>query len=89
MVKNPPANVGDMDLIPGLGRSPRERNDSPLLYSCLENPTDRGAWWATVRGVTKSQIQFKRLNNNSNKMHSTGQKKKKRWNFNFFFFLLL
>ena len=75
MVKNPPANVGDMGLIPGLRRSPEEGNDSPLEYSCLENPTDRGAWWATVRWVTKSQIHLKRLNN-SNKMHSIGQEKK-------------
>ena len=75
MVKNPPANVGDMGLIPGLRRSPEEGNDSPLEYSCLENPTDRGAWWATVHWVTKSQIQLKRLNN-SNKRHSIGQEKK-------------
>ena len=41
--------------IPGLGRSPGEGNGNPLLYSCLENPMDRGAWWATAHGVTKSQ----------------------------------
>ena len=52
MVKNP-ANVGDVDLIPGSGRSPEEGNGNPLRYSCLENPMDRGAWWATVHGVTK------------------------------------
>ena len=39
---------------PGLGRSPGEGNDNPLQYSCLENPMDRGAWWATVYGVAKS-----------------------------------
>src|SRR5574337_1820165 len=39
---------------PGLGRSPGEGNDNPLQYSCLENPMDRGAWWAVVRGVAKS-----------------------------------
>ena len=46
---------GDVDLIPGLGRSPRGENGNPLQYSCLENPEDRGAWWATVHRVTKSQ----------------------------------
>ena len=44
--------------IPGLGRSPGEGNGNPLQCSCLENPMDRGAWWATVRGVTKSQTQL-------------------------------
>ena len=55
MVKNPPAGVGDMGLIPGSGRSPAGGHGNPLQYSCLENPMDRGAWWATVHGVTKSQ----------------------------------
>ena len=41
--------------IPGLGRSDREGNDYPLQYSCLENPMDRGAWWAIVHGVTKNR----------------------------------
>ena len=54
MVKNPPDNAGDMDLIPGLGRPPREGNANPLQYSCLKNPVDRGAWRATVHGVAKS-----------------------------------
>ena len=44
-------NVGDLSLIPGLGRSPREGNGSPFQYPCLGNPTYRGAWWATVHGV--------------------------------------
>ena len=44
--------------IPGLGRSPREGKDNPLQYSCLENPTDRGAWWATVYEVTKDTIEL-------------------------------
>ena len=48
-------NAGDSGLIPGLGRFPRERNGNILQYSCLENPMDRGAWQATVLGVTKSQ----------------------------------
>ena len=55
MVKNPPANAGDIrdaDSIPGSGRSPGEGNGNPLQYSCLENSMDRGARWATVRGVT-------------------------------------
>ena len=54
-VKNPPANVGDAGLIPGSGRFPGGGNGNPLLYSCLENPRDRGAWQATVHGVSNSQ----------------------------------
>ena len=53
MIKNPPANAGDADLIPGSRKSPRESN--PLQYSCVGNTMNRGAWWATVHGVTKSQ----------------------------------
>ena len=48
-------NTGDPGLIPGLEGSPGERNNSPLQYPCLENPMDRGAWRATIHGVTKSQ----------------------------------
>ena len=44
--------------IPGSGRSPGEGNGNPLQYSCLENPMDRGAWWATVHGVAKSRTQL-------------------------------
>ena len=58
MVKNLPANAGDardMGLIPGSGRSPGGGNGNPLQYSCLKNPTDRGAWWAMVHRVAKSQ----------------------------------
>ena len=47
-------NAGDLGSIPGLGRFPGEGNGNPLQYSCLENPMDRGAWWATVHGVTES-----------------------------------
>ena len=47
-------NAGDLSSIPGLGRSPKEGNGYPLQYSCLENSVDRGAWGATVHGVTKS-----------------------------------
>ena len=52
-VRNLPASAGNPGLIHGSGRSPGERNDNPLQYSCLENPTDRGAWWATVHGVAE------------------------------------
>ena len=55
MVKNPPTNAGDEGSIPGWGRSLGEENGTPLQYSCLENPMDRGAWRATVPGVVKSQ----------------------------------
>ena len=58
LIKNLPANAGDAGeagSTPGSGRSPRGGNDSPLQYSCLENPMDRGAWWATVHGIAKSQ----------------------------------
>ena len=48
-------NAGDQGSIPGSGRSPGEGNGNPLQYSCLENPTDRGAWYATVHGVAKSR----------------------------------
>ena len=58
VVKNRLANAGDMGSIPGLGRSSGEGNGNPLQYSCLENPMDRGAWQATVHGVTKSQTQL-------------------------------
>ena len=51
MVKNPPANAGDVGSIPGLGRSPGGGHGNPLQYSCLENPMNRGAWQATVQGV--------------------------------------
>ena len=51
-------NVGDLGPIPGLGRSTGEGNGNPLQYSCLENPLDGGAWWATVQVVAKSQIRL-------------------------------
>ena len=53
VVKNPPANIRDTDLIPGLGRSPGEGNGHPFQYSCLGNPMDSGAWSATVHGFTE------------------------------------
>ena len=51
VVKNPPANAGDVGLIPGLGRSSGERNGNPFQYCCLGYPIDRGVLWAMVRGV--------------------------------------
>ena len=54
-VKNPPANAGDLGSIPGWERSSGEGNGYPLQHSCLENPVDREALWATVHGVTKSR----------------------------------
>ena len=53
VVKNPAANVGQANLIPGSGRSPEEGNGNPLQYSSLGNPMDRRAWWATVYGVAE------------------------------------
>ena len=50
-------NVGDLDSVPGSGRSPREGNDNPLQYSYLENSMEGGAWWATVHGVAKNLTQ--------------------------------
>ena len=47
------SNAGDLGLIPGLGRSPGEGNGNPFQSSCLGNPMDRGAWWATVHGITR------------------------------------
>ena len=64
VVKNLPANAGvpgGTGLVPGLGRSPGGEHGNPLQYCRLENPLGRGAWWATVHGVTKSQTRLKRL----------------------------
>ena len=52
--KETTCNAGDSSSIPGSGRSPGEGNGSPLQYSCLESPMDKGAWWATVHGIAKS-----------------------------------
>ena len=70
MVKNPPANAGDIrdrdvGSIPGVGRSPGGGRGNPLQYSCLENPMDRGAWQATVHRVAKSWTRLKRLSNHA------------------------
>ena len=55
-MKDLPANAGHTGSIPGLGRSPGEGNSNPLQYSCLENPMDRGAWQATVHGISESDM---------------------------------
>ena len=53
--KESACSVEDPSVIPGSGKSPEEGNGCPLQYSCLENPIDRGAWWAAVHGVAKSR----------------------------------
>ena len=61
VLKNPPVNAGDVRdavLIPGSGRCPGEGNGNPLQYSCLENPMERGGWWAIVHGIAKSWTQL-------------------------------
>ena len=62
-VKASASNAGDLGSIPGSGRSSGEGNGNPLQYSCLENPMDGGAWWATVHGVTKSRTRLSDLTN--------------------------
>ena len=59
VVKNLPAKAGDTGSIPGSGRSPGGGHGNPLQYSSLENPMDRGAWWATVHGVAQIQRELK------------------------------
>ena len=64
MVKYLPANagdIGDSDSIPESGRSPGGGHGNPLQYSCLENPIDRGVWWATFHGATESRTRLKQL----------------------------
>ena len=56
--KESACNAGDLGSVPGLGRSPGEGNGNPRQYPCLENLMDRGAWWATVHGVAKSQARL-------------------------------
>ena len=79
-VKNPPGNTGDtrdMGSIPGSGRSPGGGHGNPLQWSCLENPMDGGAWWATVYGVTQSRTQLKWLSSILIKCQRKFQKKRK------------
>ena len=59
--KESACNMGNLGWIPGSGRSPEGGNGNPFQYSCLENPTDRGAWWATVHGVAKESDTTERL----------------------------
>ena len=61
LVKNPPAMQENLGLIPGLGRCPGGGHGNPLQYSFLENPMDRGAWWATMHRIPKTQTQLMRL----------------------------
>ena len=75
MVKNLPANAGDVDLIPGLGRYPGEGHDNPLQNCCLGNSMDRGAWWAMVHGIAKESDMTERLSNN----HLFAILKSKKW----------
>ena len=77
MVKNPSTSAGDkrgMDSSPGSGSSPGEGNGSPLQHSCMENPMDRGAWWAIVHGVAKNWTQLKRLSMHNKGIQSTGSR---------------
>ena len=71
LLKNLPANVEDVGLIPGLGRSPGKGNGNPLQYSCLGNPMDREVWQATVHGVAKSWLQLSNYTKNNGKTTST------------------
>ena len=64
-VKNPPANAGDISLIPGSGRYPGKGNSNPLQYFCLGNPMARGAWWTTVHEFAKESDVTKWLSNNT------------------------
>ena len=66
-------DAGDVGLIPGLDqRSPGGGHSNPLQYPCLENPMDRGAWWAVVRGVAKSQTRLKRLSEHAHTASNAG-----------------
>ena len=74
VVKNPSVREGDIrdvGSVPGLGRSPGEGNGDPLQYSCLENPMDRGAWWAMVHRVAKSWTQLKQLSMHAHEQAGT------------------
>ena len=81
VVKNLPANARDIrdtgsGSIPGLGRPPGGGHGNPLQHSCLENPTDRGAWWATVHGVPKSWTRLEQLSMHA---HNYKTNRKPRW----------
>ena len=72
VVKNPPANAGDIGSVPRSRRSPGEGNGNLVRYSCLENPMDREVWWATVHRVTKKSDITEQLNNNKLQNLSNG-----------------
>ena len=72
-------NTGELGLIPRLGRSPGESNSNPLWYSCLGNPTDRGAWQATVHAVTKSWTWLRDFSFSPIKMNKINNKTKFMW----------
>ena len=76
VTKNLPANAGDLGSIPGSGSSPGEGNDNPLQYSCLENPVDRGGWWAAVHGVAQSRTRLTRLSSSSSRASLVAQWKR-------------
>ena len=82
VVKNTPANAGDPGWIPGSGRSPGEGHGNLLQYSCLENPTDNGAWRATVHRVAKSRTRLKWLSMHAIQSQggSDGQGQSEWWN---------
>ena len=69
--KESACNVGDMGLIPGLGKSPGEGHGNPPQYSCLENPMDREAWWTTVHRVAKSWTRLNDYAKHSTEMNTT------------------
>ena len=74
VIKNPAANTGDMDLIPGLGRSPEEGNGNSLQYSCLGNSMDRGVWWAILHGSqNRHDLATIQLGNHSFSQHALGK----------------
>ena len=74
-------NAGDPGSIPGLGRSPGEGDGTPLQYSCLENPMDRGAWRATVHGVAKSQTRLSNFTSVPQVGHGFSSKEQVSFNF--------
>ena len=76
-VKNLSANAGDTSLIPGSGRFPGGEHGNPLQHSSLENPMDRGAWWATVHRVEKSQTRRKQLSRHTGKGEEMGAQRVK------------
>ena len=80
LVKNPPANAGETRAEgsnPGSGRSPGGGYSNPLNYSSLDNPMDRGTWWATAHGVTKSQTRLKQLSTHTGARKTYGSQSRK------------